>query len=244
MTWGYHLNIYRENGILYPLRLPLDSHCHALIAGESGSGKSTALLYLIGKLLQSYPGLEITICDFKNSDDFHFLKNYGAYYAGDDCYAGVMEYYRQFTETRQKGKTLRRSLLIFDEYPAFVSYLTGKDKIDKKKRTNDVLNAVAEILMLGRGLSSGIWIVTQRPDSTLFSGGARDNFMVRIILGNSSKELRGMLLSGEEIPKDKVYRRGEGLLLADGLPLIEVKYPVIRDMENWKGHILQCLGCV
>ena len=129
-------------------------------------------------------------------------------------------------------------MLICDEYPAFINYLQGQDKTKKTKYASDILSAISEILCLGRGIQFYTWIVTQRADNTLFSNGCRDNFMVIIGLGRMSKEQRGMLFSGEEIP-ERIYKRGEGILLADGSPLIEVKFPFIKDIDDWKRHILK-----
>lgn len=223
-----------------PFSLSVKSHCHALITGSSGSGKSYALLYLLGCLLQDIPETDVYFCDFKNSEDFAFMKGYPHYYGGNDCYEGVMVYYENFCNTRTAGKTVRRHILIFDEYPAFISYLSAKDKQDKTKKAGDILGAVAEILMLGRGIGFGIWIVTQRADASLFANGARDNFMVVLGLGRMSKEQKGMVFSGEELP-DKIYHQGEGCLLADGCPLYEVAYPRIRNIIDWKRHIKEIL---
>lgn len=48
-----------------------------------------------------------------------------------------------------------------------------------------------------------------------------------------SKEQKGMIFSGEEIP-DKIYHTGEGVLLADGYSLQEVTFPRIRNIVDWK----------
>lgn len=243
MTFGYELEAFSRYGLTIPIKLGLASHCHALITGSSGSGKSQALLFLIGKLLQAFPGISIYLCDFKNSKDFSFLEGYAHYYAGQDCYAGVMDYYQKFSHVRTdralQGRT--RHVLIFDEYPAFVSYLQMKDKANKTKLANDVLGAVAEILMLGRGIGFGCWIVTQRPDSALFSNGARDNFMALCALSNLSKEQKSMIFPGQEIP-DLVFQAGEGMLLADGRKIMPVKYPLIENDADWKQHILDILN--
>jgi hypothetical protein len=231
-----------RSGGLPPLPILLDvgSHCHSLITGASGSGKSYALLYLIGSILQSEPQTDIYFCDFKNSDDFSFLEGYQHYYAGDDCYDGVMEYYNDFCNARRNRSISRRRVLVFDEYPAFINYLSGQDKQEKTKRAGDVLNAIAEILMLGRGIKYGVWIVTQRADASLFANGARDNFMIVVGLGRMSKEQKGMVFSGEEIP-DKVFKCGEGMLLADGYEIQEVRYPKINNLLDWKRHIKEVL---
>ena len=239
-VFGYLKEPYHKYGLAVPVKLGIASHPHALITGSSGSGKSQAVLFLLGKLLQAAPDIEVHVCDFKNSEDFSFLKGYAHYYSGEDCYAGVLNYYSLFCEARQGGTDKKRRLLICDEYPAFLNYLQMKDKAGKTKKAHDILGAVAEILMLGRGIESGIWIVTQRADSSLFSNGARDNFMAVIGLGKMSKEQKGMVFPGEEIP-DGVFQAGEGMLLADGMEAVTVKYPLIQDAQEWKRHIRRIL---
>lgn len=233
MQWGYEAE---RGNYPVPLNLDIKSHCHALITGASGSGKSYALLYLLGMLLKDNPQTIITFCDFKNSEDFEFLKGYPNYYSGNDCYDGIMKYYESFCNARMQGRNNIRHLLIVDEYPAMINYFATKDKQEKTKKAGEILSAVAEILMLGRGICYGCWIVTQRADASLFANGARDNFMIVLGLGRMSKEQKGMIFAGEEVP-DKVYKQGEGCLLADGHPLFEVAFPKIRNVFEWKRHI-------
>lgn len=82
--------------------------------------------------------------------------------------------------------------------------------------------------------------MTQRADASLFSNGARDNFMIIVGLGRMSREQKGMIFSGEDLP-DKIYHQGEGMLLADGQALKEVKFLKIRNVVDWKWHIRQIL---
>lgn len=238
MIWGYAFGVGGNPPT--PIKLNVDDYCHALVTGASGSGKSYALLYLLGSLLQSNSETEIFFCDFKNSTDFAFLNGHSYYYAGEDCYVGVMKYYESFCNSRKNGSNQRRRLLIFDEYPAFINYLSMKDKVDKTRKANDVLSVIAEVLMLGRGIRYGVWIVTQRADASLFANGARDNFMVIVGLGRMSKEQKGMIFAGEEI-SERISQRGEGMLLADGYPIKEVKYPKINGVNQWKRGIMAIL---
>lgn len=238
---GYRRDFYREHGLCIPIRLGVATHPHMLITGSSGSGKSQALLYLIGKLIQANKEIRIYVCDFKNSEDFSFLEPYSNYYAGQECYKGIMDYYKCFTEVREQGMDAPRHLLIVDEYPAMVNYLQMQDKLNKSKRANNILGAVSEILMLGRGIGFGVWIVTQRADNTLFSNGARDNFMGVIGLGNLSKEQKSMVFPGQELPTE-ILGAGEGMLLADGHEIMPVKYPLLADAEDWKRHIWEILA--
>ena len=236
MRYGYDMGIFTETGLKIPIQLDLSDHCNLLLTGCSGSGKSYALLYLLGSVLKSNEDIEIFFCDFKNSYDFSFLEDYPHYYSGDNCYDGITEYYRVFCSARQQREFTKKHLLICDEYPSLVNYLQGKDKANKTKYASDVLSAISELLCLGRGIQFYTWIVTQRADNSLFANGARDNFMVVIGLGRLSKEQKGMLFSGEELP-ERIYKKGEGILLADGYPLREVKFPFIRNIDDWKKHI-------
>lgn len=240
MIFGYYKEYYDAYSLSMPIRLHIADYPHMLVTGSSGSGKSYALLFLIGKLLQSYPDIVLYICDFKNSEEFSFLAGYTYYYSGKDCYKGIMDYYNRFSELREQGRNEVRYLLIADEYPAFINYLQMLDKANKTKYANDILGAVSEILMLGRGIKFGIWIVTQRADSSLFANGARDNFMIVLGLGKMSKEQKSMIFTGQDMP-DTIFSVGEGMLLADGKEIICVKYPLIKDMNNWKNHILELL---
>lgn len=240
IKYGINKGIFDETGLKIPIQLDLSEHCNLLLTGCSGSGKSYALLFLIGSVLKSNKEIEVYFCDFKNSLDFAFLEGYEHYFGGDDCYNGIMQYYRKFCESREKRDFSRKHLLICDEYPALVNYLQGQDKLNKTKYGNEVLSAISELLCLGRGINFYTWIVTQRADNTLFSNGSRDNFMVIIGLGRLSKEQKGMVFAGEEVP-DTIYQKGEGILLADGHPLLQVKFPKIKDVADWKRHILSIL---
>ena len=236
MIYGYNMGIFTETGLKIPIQLNLSEHCNLLLTGCSGSGKSYALLYLLGSVLKSNEDIEIFFCDFKNSYDFSFLEDYPHYYSGDNCYEGIIEYYKRFCSARQQREFTKKHLLICDEYPALVNYLQGQDKLNKTKYASEVLSAISELLCLGRGIQFYTWIVTQRADNSLFANGARDNFMLVIGLGRLSKEQKGMLFSGEELP-ERIYKKGEGILLADGYPLREVKFPFIRNIDDWKKHI-------
>lgn len=237
MIWGYIRGTGGKPPV--PLNLPIHSHSSALITGSSGTGKSTALLYLIGMLLQEMPDICVILCDFKNTD-FSFLKQYPYYYSGNECYEGIMAYYEKFNQARETNTADRRCLLVCDEYPAFINHLSMLDKKEKTKKATDVLCAISEILMMGRGTAKGFgfWCVCQRPDANLFNNGARDNFMICASLGRLGKEHQHMLYADYDIPT-RVYKPGEGILLADAHPLYDICFPRIRSPINWKKHIKQ-----
>lgn len=240
MKWGYDLEIFNDTGLKVPICLSAATHCHALITGASGTGKSYALLFLLGQILKSEPNTVVYFCDFK-AEDFSFLNGYEHYYSGNACYDGIMAYYDVFTKARESGNHSKRFLLICDEYPALVNYLQGQDKANKSKHATDILNSISEILMLGRSMNFKIWIVTQRADASLFNGGSRDNFMVKVGLGRMSKEQKSMIFTGEEIP-DRIFYQGEGIMLADGNPLRLIKFPLLSDATVWRSQIYTAMG--
>lgn len=241
MNFGFDLEIWQKSEIAVPIQLNIKTYCHALICGSSGSGKSYALLYLLKQLLEE--DICLFLLDPKNSEDFKFFEGYEHYYSADDCYQGFKDYYNIFTQARKTMLSDKRYVLICDEYPAFILQLKAQDGLNKTKMASEILSINSELLMLGRGVAKGfgVWTVCQRPMATVFSEGSRDNYMVSINLGRLSKETKQMLFSDEDIPEDVIFEKGEGLLLADGKALTEVKFPFIRNIEEWKHSILEKL---
>jgi energy-coupling factor transporter ATP-binding protein EcfA2 len=238
LIYGYDLALYEEFGVKVGINLNPAIHLHTLLTGSSGSGKSYALMYLIGTLLQSLQTV-FYICDFKSSKEFSFLRKYKHFYQGEDCYQGILDYHARFNQALKEGGG-ERHIMVVDEYPSMLSHFETRDRTDKTHQAKDILSAISAILMMGRGVGFGLWIVTQRADSSWFPAGSRDNFMLIICVGRVSREQQHMLFSGEDIP-DRVYQPGQGVLLADGEPLREVIFPTIKDLINWKSYIMGLL---
>ena len=241
MNFGFDLEIWRKSEIAVPILLNIKTYCHTLICGSSGSGKSYALMYLLKQLLDE--DVCLFLLDPKNSSDFKFLEGYKHYYSADECYQGFKNYYEIFTQARKTMKADRRYVLVCDEYPAFILQLKAQDTLNKTKMASKILSINSELLMLGRGVGKGfgVWTICQRPMASVFQEGSRDNYMVMISLGRLSKETKQMLFSDEDIPEDAIFEKGEGLLLADGKALTEIKFPYIRNIEEWKQSILEKL---
>lgn len=223
MIWGYDLN---ELPNKIPLRYSIVSHPHALITGATGTGKTNTLLFLINNYLKLYAG-SLWLCDFKNGEDFRFLEGTDRYYTFENCYDGIKKFYSEFVSDRKTGVIRRRQLLIIDEYNSLIGYLSTKDKENKTKYAQEVQSMIGEILAMGRSLGYMVWISVQRPDSSIFATGSRDNFLVTLALGNPSKEHFNMMFAGET-KFEQIFSTGEGVLKADGYPLEKVKYPRIN----------------
>lgn len=237
---GYDLKMYREEDIRIPLRFDISVYTHVLLTGGSGSGKSYSIISILASIVKNCSDVMVYFCDFKNSEDFEFLTGYQFYFSGDKAVEGVLTYYKEFQIARNERNT-KRHILIVDEYPSMLSYLQTLDKVNKTKVASDVMAAIAEILMLGRGICFGCLITTQRADSSLFASGSRDNFQLVIALGKLSKEQKTMLFAGEELPEGQVYQRGEGIIYADGRGIREVKFAKLLDVDGIKKKIFERL---
>lgn len=238
MNLGYKYDEYNQWGGKIRLSVSIDSHTHWIITGASGSGKSNATLWLVSQYMRSVP-CKISICDFKGGSEWNFLQDYPRYYNQKNCIEGIREYYEEFKQSKDTDKIYH--LLIIDEYPALVSYLNTQDKLNKTKVCLEIQSMIFEILAMGRSMKYGIWIVSQRPDANLFANGSRDNFMVSIALGNISKEHKNMLFAGYDVPERNIYGAGEGIACIDGIGVVEVKYPLLKDIEIWRYQIFRLL---
>lgn len=236
MDIGYDLLMFLLYRMKYALNVDLRSHPSLLLTGSSGSGKSYALKWLIANLLKN--NAELYFCNFKNSDDFKFLKGYEKYYVFRQCADGLQNFYKHFKELQESDIEFpgKFHILAFDEFPAFIQAATAQDK----KLAENYKMMISEMLMLGRSYGVGIWLIMQRPDSSFLANGARDNFQTAVSLGNLSKEARLMLYSGLDLP-DRIYKAGEGICWIDGIGLSEIKFPKIRNIPALEARILNRL---
>lgn len=216
---------YKETkcpGVFVPLEIDLESVCHWLIVGGSGSGKTIFLLYVLNRVLST--SITLYIADFKGSGDFLHLAPYYAEF--EACEVLIRNFYQHYQKLK-KNKSKEKILLLFDEYAGFLVWLESQDK----KRATEIKGMLAEILMQGRALPGGgsawFWCVCQRADSIYFSHGARDNYMLTVALGRLSKESRGMLFSGEELP-EYTPGTGKGLISIPGRPVMAFQVPKIN----------------
>lgn len=203
------------DGVNVPVTIPLKNHVHWLICGGSGSGKSVLTLYILNQLMDY--ATELYIADFKRTNDYVGIAS--KYAGGSDCTSLFMEYYRAYEELKAGKKG--RIWFLWDEMAGNLLWQESQDK----KLCQEIKNKMGEILMMGRELaggasSAGIISILQRPDSSNFSVGSRENYHVKILLGASSAESRKMMgFSSDEIPKDFKAGVGKGMLMTDEDPV-------------------------
>ena len=178
--------------------------------------------------------------DFKQDDCFTFLRSCPRYYPYDKTIE-ALEIVYETLHKRQSGEDTSRSpvTLVWDEYIANILAVQGTDK----KKADNIMRKVSEILMLGRSLGVRLIISCQRPDAAAFPSGSRLNYGVILIVGAPIRSIYEMLIPKEYIDEigDRAFKRGEGVALLQGSELRFIKIPMIRDMEKMQKVCIDAL---
>ena len=96
---------------------------HGLIAGNSGSGKSTHLMLCLAKVQKYMPrSTRLYLMDFKGSDDFRYLRDIpnARYYAHDKCVDGLRAFSEEIESRLQDNPDRSPLFAVFDEYASFI----------------------------------------------------------------------------------------------------------------------------
>lgn len=199
-----------------------DRSPHCLIVGETGSGKSTFMAYLISGLLQ-LGNAEVWILDGKVVDYSSSQDLFDRYLANKDVnenlqflrdFHGLMlDRYNVMAEAGVKNYNkigLEPYVLIADEFIDVISRCP-KDKAGKAIR-EEMEYIIGSIARLGRAAGMQLIISMQRPDTTYIDGNTRDQFQLRIVLGGASNQAYNMAFEQSDLKKLEVgkawYRMG------------------------------------
>lgn len=207
-----------------------------LVVGKTGSGKSYALMVLLG-IYSSIPGVHITICDYKKSSFAQFSDS-ASFYGYEEVPEGIRAFYEEFkyrlaANDEERNKKIR--VLLIDEYGALIS-------AQDKKIADELKTMVSNMLFMGRSLGIRVLIGVQRADAEHFKAGARDQARAILGLGNLSKEQKQMLFSDYKDTMNEHNGLGEGYLLVDGQDIERVQVAEIKDMEKLNIQIRLAMG--
>lgn len=164
-------------------------HPHALIVGDTGSGKTLFLLSIIETLLRT--GAVLSIIDAKNASiaglervlpDVHYMIEdigvcIGKFY--DDMMERMAEIKAKSgdkLENDYRDCGMRPHFLIIDEYVAYLEMFP-------KKEWEDIVSLMKKIVLLGRQAGFFLMLTCQRPDAKYLPDGMRAQFGLRVALG-------------------------------------------------------------
>lgn len=240
---GYDYDKWYGYGIKEPILTDIStsSNSHIILCGMSGSGKSYATNLLFAKICKvtELQG-KVYFADFKQDDQFSYLRKCPRYYPYDSSLE-ALEIVYNILHKRQSGEDISRNqvTLIWDEYMANILAIQSINK----KKAEEVMRKVSEILMLGRSLAVRIIISCQRPDASAFPSGSRLNYGIIMIVGAPIRSIYEMLIPKEYIEEigERNFGVGEGVVLLQGSKLEFIKIPMVRDVDKMKQVCIDAL---
>ncbi|TEX09740.1 FtsK/SpoIIIE domain-containing protein [Bacillus cereus] len=216
------------NMIVYDM---IDSNTpHLLIAGETGSGKSSMVRVVLATLIQcmSPEKLHLYLGDLKNSE-FHFLRR--VKHVKEVC----MEEIEMKIMLQKVWKEIRERRKLMEEYE--VDHIDEYNKLNPNNEKPYILLAIDEVAMLqdekecmstvekisavGRALGVFLMLSMQRPDAKVLDGKLKLNMTVRMgFKCDSTINSNIMGTPGSE----HLEQSGQMILKLNGLKKVQAPY--------------------
>lgn len=157
---------------------------HILIAGETGSGKSSEIRSIITTLIKAKKSneLKLVLGDLKRSE-FHLFKNIdhveGVYHSAEELKPALKKVKK---EMKKRGNKLDEAgVNSVDELKEKLPYIiVCIDEVVLLKNETDIMDIIEEISSIGRSLGVFIILSMQRPDAKLLDGKLKVNLTVRM----------------------------------------------------------------
>lgn len=241
---GYDYDKWYGYGVKEAIEADISTktNSHTLLCGMSGSGKSFAMNIIFAKtcITNNMQG-KVHFADFKQDDQFEYLRGCSRYYPYNKS-IDALEIVYDILHKRQLGEDKSREpvTLIWDEYMANILAIQSVNK----KKAEEVVRKVSEILMVGRSLGCRLLISCQRADSSpAFNNGSKLNFGIIVIVGAAIKSIYEMLLPKEyiELIGDRQFGIGEGVVLLQGSQLHFIKVPMVRNEKQMQQICIDAL---
>lgn len=216
------------NAIVYDM---VDSNTpHLLIAGETGSGKSSMVRVILSTLIQhmSPEHLHLYLGDLKNSE-FHFLRR--VKHVKYVC----MEEHEMTSMLSKLWKEVLHRRKLMEEYE--LGHIDEYNQITKDKPLPYIFIAIDEVAMLqdekecvtiiekisavGRSLGIFLMLSMQRPDAKILDGKLKLNLTVR--MGFKCADLINSNIVGTP-GSENLNQSGQMILKLDGLKKVQAPF--------------------
>ncbi|TWS94801.1 MULTISPECIES: hypothetical protein [unclassified Streptococcus] len=218
---------------------------HMLLTGATGSGKTSALLYLIGtiNMARQETSDKLYILDYKRGKDWSlFVENDADFYThGESTKETFEELYKEYRRYLAGDKEIGDRIIwvIIDEFSSIV------ESFPTKKERDEFLRKFGEMLRLSRNIGNGkggyrFIVGLQQADASVFNGSStRGNFGIRMALGGLTTEGARMVFDvTEQSDNPESSKPGKGFIQVYGYPVKAIMMPHIQDHNIWLSHTL------
>jgi DNA segregation ATPase FtsK/SpoIIIE, S-DNA-T family len=205
---------------------------HILIAGETGSGKSTQLRSVLSTLIQTLPPerLELYLCDLKRSE-FHLfrqIKHVQGVFVTPKEILPMLSYLQKEMQTRG-DKLDQHGVMHIDDLPSPLPYIVlCIDEVALLQSEKKIMELVEEISSIGRSLGVFLILSMQRPDRKVLDGKLKNNLTVR--MGFKCADLINSRIIGTP-GSEKLKADGRMLLKSKDYDLKEIQAPFLEPEE-------------
>ena len=193
---------------------------HFILTGLTGSGKTYYSTYLISQLTAN--GVRVIYLDPKNDSEMYAIFSHlpGCKYVTDiekihdmviSCEKEMRSRQKELEGIPGVKITFAPVYIVFDELIAF-------HKLADKTVLRETMNALASIIVQGRSKQTYVGVICQRIDTKYLDGALRENFGIRIAMGNNSSISYEMVFGPEfSKVKNRSQTLGSGLIMRQGI---------------------------
>ena len=233
---------WRSDLIVIDRLTSISAFAHLLLTGQTGAGKTYALLYLL--LCYRLRNADVSVCDPKLSDLADLSKKIGCISATSKN--EIIEEVRQTFVEMERRKQQRQKenwgisttatqnglnlkILIIDEFASL------QIKLDKKE-LSDLLNYLYQIILEGRALGVFVILGLQQANATVLPTALREQFSSIFVLGNSGEQTKNVVFQekAQKIPEFPL-KTGEGWCLnSSEIDLRFVRFPHLLFLNELK----------
>ncbi|GAK05648.1 cell division protein FtsK [Geomicrobium sp. JCM 19037] len=220
-------NIYNQD-VVYDMTI----HPHLLIAGETGSGKSTQLRSIITTFILCFDPtqLQIYMADLKRSE-FHLFRQIAHVQSVDvsaEALRGTLEGLKN--ESLRRGDLLdKHEVTHIHDLPEKLPYIVlCIDEVALLQRDKSVMAIIEDLSAVGRALGIFLILSMQRPDSKVMDGKLKVNLTVR--MGFRTADAINSRIIGTK-GSEQIESKDKGRMIIKLEQLQEVQAPYLSEGE-------------